>query len=552
MDDFNLHALLKSNMTSPCEPQENEYNNGNSKSNELVFGSQRVNLNSSTPYSDATQTKKHHPGHIKRPMNAFMVWSQMERRKICEKTPDMHNAEISKELGRCWQLLGKEEKQPYIIEAENLRKLHMIEYPDYKYRPQKKQSRCFTSRNNNDKRERGEQSQNSIKKRIPSAPSSTERKSKQSIVCSNQDGIYRRNRNSRKNLGKGSSVNTRKLNKLKDAITFHDPAKICKEDNPLNYLPSTSSDRNFCNDAIICDINSGIVDNLPSIDPNDPSDLNQLKNSAEYQLEDVLKIINPDHFFETQFEFQNNKNEFSHDNAQNHEQQVNINNISQISCFEKAKIEKEDSIVNDANLHLASHHSHQIQYPYETVKLPIFDSILSSRDNKNHSSIINHPTDDTNCDIINQSLYCTDECISENQDSAMQQQTVTMNIEIHNSNRICGNVGNTGFITADDMYAISIPCASVDSDCSILTSPHSSQIGLNNISTNSVVVDTNIANMFPLLNTNQQPQPDTLNSSNYKFYDTNGALLAFTYDDLPPESTGSHLEFSNRYEFSSL
>ena len=71
-------------------------------------------------------------------MNAFMVWSQLERRKIVEMTPDKHNAEISKELGRRWKLLSEDLRQPYIIEAERLKDLHAKEYPDYKYKPRKK------------------------------------------------------------------------------------------------------------------------------------------------------------------------------------------------------------------------------------------------------------------------------------------------------------------------------------------------------------------------------------------------------------------------------
>uniref|UniRef100_A0A2M4BFQ4 Putative alpha-protein kinase 1 n=1 Tax=Anopheles marajoara TaxID=58244 RepID=A0A2M4BFQ4_9DIPT len=72
-------------------------------------------------------------------MNPFMVWSQIERRKICEKTPDMHNAVISKNLGQRWKQLSPEERQPFIDEAERLRQLHTREYPNYKYRPKKKQ-----------------------------------------------------------------------------------------------------------------------------------------------------------------------------------------------------------------------------------------------------------------------------------------------------------------------------------------------------------------------------------------------------------------------------
>jgi len=95
-------------------------------------------ISSKTPYSDVTQTKKHKVNHIKRPMNAFMRWSQLERRKIIENCPDAHNAEISKNLGKRWRTLSDEEKRPFIEEAETLKMLHLREYPDYKYKPKKK------------------------------------------------------------------------------------------------------------------------------------------------------------------------------------------------------------------------------------------------------------------------------------------------------------------------------------------------------------------------------------------------------------------------------
>lgn len=150
---------------------------GSAMNGSLVMKFPDVSSDSKTPYTDATslyvvrRRTKHSSGdstrstasgqstssgrssggeqeRIKRPMNAFMIWSQIQRRSMLLSndvssgssrstvtSPRLHNAVISRQLGRLWNDLTDEQRQPYIDEAFRLRRsfdhctfMHILHY----------------------------------------------------------------------------------------------------------------------------------------------------------------------------------------------------------------------------------------------------------------------------------------------------------------------------------------------------------------------------------------------------------------------------------------
>jgi hypothetical protein len=52
---------------------------------------------------EARPVKTTKPQHVKRPMNAFMVWAQAARKNLTTNLSVVNNAQLSKTLGKLWK-----------------------------------------------------------------------------------------------------------------------------------------------------------------------------------------------------------------------------------------------------------------------------------------------------------------------------------------------------------------------------------------------------------------------------------------------------------------
>ena len=104
----------------------------------ILHSSDLTSLSALAHQDDSSREKE---PRVKRPMNAFMLYAQVARRKVATKYPNLNYAKLSKTLGKIWQVLPEEERRPFIQEAERLRTQHKLKHPDYKYTPKRLKSK---------------------------------------------------------------------------------------------------------------------------------------------------------------------------------------------------------------------------------------------------------------------------------------------------------------------------------------------------------------------------------------------------------------------------
>ena len=89
----------------------------------------------------SSKRRKQNDNQVRRPMNAFMVYAQVARKKVAGKYPNLSYRKLSKTLGELWRMLDDEERRPFVEEAERLRREHKRAHPTYKFKPQRRRKK---------------------------------------------------------------------------------------------------------------------------------------------------------------------------------------------------------------------------------------------------------------------------------------------------------------------------------------------------------------------------------------------------------------------------
>lgn len=111
-------------------------------------GSVEMEISTKTLQNGNAET---HVNHIKRPMNAFLLYSQQYRKAFKVLYPGRDNREISTILAKHWRDMKPEQKEPYKEKARELMRRTRESHPDFKYCEARKESGVVVADSDGDK-----------------------------------------------------------------------------------------------------------------------------------------------------------------------------------------------------------------------------------------------------------------------------------------------------------------------------------------------------------------------------------------------------------------
>ncbi|XP_045465005.1 protein pangolin, isoforms A/H/I/S isoform X7 [Harmonia axyridis] len=117
----NFDALIKNEMASKDET---------TNFAERQMDHQKNNMDKNNPETNGEKKKP----HIKKPLNAFMLYMKEMRAKVVAECTLKESAAINQILGRRWHSLSREEQAKYYEKARQERQLHMQLYPGWSAR----------------------------------------------------------------------------------------------------------------------------------------------------------------------------------------------------------------------------------------------------------------------------------------------------------------------------------------------------------------------------------------------------------------------------------
>uniref|UniRef100_A0A0N5B0C5 HMG box domain-containing protein n=1 Tax=Syphacia muris TaxID=451379 RepID=A0A0N5B0C5_9BILA len=83
--------------------------------------------------ASGSNAEKNIVDHIRRPMNAFIIFAKRNRPLVQERWPNRDNRAVSKILGQWWYALGPEEKRKYHDLATQVKEAHFRAHPGWKW-----------------------------------------------------------------------------------------------------------------------------------------------------------------------------------------------------------------------------------------------------------------------------------------------------------------------------------------------------------------------------------------------------------------------------------